>query len=123
MRITLSVLAALVAQSNATAQQAPGQEPYDNVCLACHGPRGVGGEAPPLVPLAKGADEMLAIIREGSGRMPPISRRELTDEQVLLVVEYLKLLSNKPKPAQPGPVSSRDFFDRSSSFRPVPGAL
>lgn len=71
----------------------PGQEQYDRVCKACHGPEARGDAGPRLVPFSRGADEVLAIVREGLGQMPPISVRELSDEEVARVVEYLTALS------------------------------
>jgi mono/diheme cytochrome c family protein len=93
MRSALTILIAMFVCAIATAQQPVGEEPYRKVCLACHGPLGRGDAGPRLVPLAKGSDEVLAIVREGSGQMPPISRIELTDEEILQIVEYLKFLS------------------------------
>ncbi len=48
---------------------------------------------------------MLAIVREGYGEMPPISTRELSDEQVRLAVEYLEILTRgaQREPAQAEP--------------------
>jgi mono/diheme cytochrome c family protein len=66
---------------------------FANVCAACHGAAGAGGLAPSLVPLNRGVDEVLAIVREGNGQMPPMSTREVTDEQVRQIVEYLRSLA------------------------------
>ena len=66
----------------------------------CHGPEGRGDQAPRLVPLAYEVDYILAIVREGYGEMPPISTRELNDEQVRLVVEYLEILTHDPEREQ-----------------------
>ena len=81
----------------ANAQDHPGVEPYNQVCGFCHGPEGRGDAAPPLVPLAYEVDYILAIVREGYGQMPPISTRELKDEQVRRVVEYLEILTRGPQ--------------------------
>ena len=70
------------------------------VCGFCHGPEGRGDPAPRLVPLAYEADYILAIVREGYGEMPPISTRELTDEQIGQVVEYLEVLTHDPQREQ-----------------------
>ena len=75
------------------AQEHPGEAAYAKVCETCHGPEGRGDLAPPLVPFAWDADYVLAVVHEGYGQMPPISTRELTDEEVLQVVEYLESLS------------------------------
>ena len=50
-----------------------------------------------LVPLAYEVDYVLAIVREGYGEMPPISTRELSEEQVRRVVEYLEILTRDPQ--------------------------
>jgi mono/diheme cytochrome c family protein len=34
--------------------------------------------------------EVLAIVREGNGEMPPVSSRELSDEDVARIVEHLR---------------------------------
>ena len=81
----------------ASAQDHPGVEPYNQVCGFCHGPEGRGDAAPPLVPVAYEVDYILAIVREGYGEMPPISTRELSDDQVRRVVEYLEILTRDPQ--------------------------
>jgi mono/diheme cytochrome c family protein len=65
---------------------------YASVCQACHGEQGRNGIAPPLVPMTRTANEVLAIVREGIGQMPQVSSRELSDAQVLAIVEYLRSL-------------------------------
>jgi mono/diheme cytochrome c family protein len=70
-----------------------GQEAYDRVCKVCHGEDARGDTGPRLVPFSRSSDEMLAIVREGTGRMPPISARELSDEGVALVAAYLTSLT------------------------------
>jgi hypothetical protein len=40
--------------------------------------------------LTKEPAEVLAIVREGIGQMPPVSSRELTDDAVKRVVEHLQ---------------------------------
>jgi len=67
----------------------PGAAPYAQVCGMCHGEAGKGDIAPPLVPGRFDPEYVLAIVREGYGQMPPISSRELTDDQVRQIVEYL----------------------------------
>jgi mono/diheme cytochrome c family protein len=73
----------------------PGQAAYDRVCHSCHGPEGRGDGAPRLVPFDRSYEELLAIVRDGRGQMPPISERRLTDEEVTLIIEYLKALSDR----------------------------
>jgi mono/diheme cytochrome c family protein len=80
-----------------TAQQPeappPGQEDFDRVCKVCHGAEARGDAGPRLVPFTREYDELLAIVREGSGQMPPISARQLPDEGVARILAYLKFLS------------------------------
>lgn len=70
--------------------QHPGEAAYGKVCITCHGPQGLGGLAPALAPMTYEADYVLAIVREGYGQMPPISERELSNEEVAQLVEYLR---------------------------------
>jgi alcohol dehydrogenase (cytochrome c) len=58
--------------------------------------------------MAKDADYVLAVVREGYGQMPPISSRELADEQIVQIVEYLKSLSAgvPGSPSSPSPTAS-----------------
>ncbi len=81
------------------AQDHPGAEPYQRVCQLCHGSGGRGDIAPGLVPLGFDAEYVLAVVREGYSQMPPISTRELTDDEVRQVVGYLDALSGPPAAA------------------------
>jgi mono/diheme cytochrome c family protein len=45
------------------------------------------------VPVSRGDDDVLGLVREGLGQMPPISARELSDEAVAQVVAYLKSIT------------------------------
>ena len=76
----------------ATPQARSAAEAFGSVCQPCHGPDGRGGVAPALVPMTKEVAEVLAIVREGLGQMPPVSSRELTDQQIAGIVEYLRSL-------------------------------
>jgi quinoprotein glucose dehydrogenase len=76
----------------AAAQARSGEEAFRAVCQSCHGVSGRGGIAPPLVPLSRGADEVTAIVREGTGQMPPVSSTELSDAEVTRIVEHLRSL-------------------------------
>jgi mono/diheme cytochrome c family protein len=71
----------------------PGQEEFDRVCKVCHGPEARGDAAPRLVPFTREYQELLGIVREGVGQMPPIAARQLSDEEVARVLDYLKFLS------------------------------
>ncbi len=77
----------------AMAQDHPGAGPYQRVCQLCHGAGGRGDIAPALVPLGFDAEYVLAVVREGYSQMPPISTRELTDDEVRQVVGYMESLS------------------------------
>ena len=81
------------------AQDHPGAEPYQQVCQLCHGASGRGDIAPALVPFGFDAEYVLAVVREGYGQMPPISRRELDDDAVRQVAGYLEVLTSPPAPA------------------------
>ncbi len=83
-----------------SAQDQPGTEPYQRVCQACHGELGKGDIAPPLVPGRFDPDYVLAVVREGFGQMPPISTRELTDDEVRAIVSYLASLTPEKPPVE-----------------------
>jgi quinoprotein glucose dehydrogenase len=86
-RMTTSVV---TTATRSVAEQ--GDVAFARVCQACHGPQGRNGLAPALVPMSKSANEVLGIVREGLGQMPPISPGELSDEEVRQVMEYLRSL-------------------------------
>ena len=97
--ILASCIVMLVGVHSAWAQEHPGKTAYGKVCLACHGPEGRGDLAPTLAPMSYDTDYVLAIVREGYGQMPPISARELSDEEIAQVVEYLKAPGEAPAAA------------------------
>lgn len=70
-----------------------GRTAFARVCQRCHGVEGRGDAAPRLVPFSREYDELLGIVREGAGQMPPISTRELSDENVAQILAYLQSLS------------------------------
>jgi len=74
----------------------PAQIAFDRVCKVCHGPEGRGDSAPRLVPFDRDYQEVLAIVRDGRGEMPPISERRVSDDEVKQIVEYLHSLSKPP---------------------------
>ena len=97
MRVLLACGVALVAVLDAaSAQEHPGARSYERVCQACHGPQGQGDLAPPLVPMPWETNYVMAIVREGYGQMPPISTRELDDQEVAQAVEYLRSVGETP---------------------------
>ena len=81
------------AQNRLAAILDQGQLAFDRVCQTCHGAGARGGAGPGLAPFSRDYDELLGIVREGAGEMPPISARELSDEGVAQVLAYLKSLS------------------------------
>lgn len=97
LRIAIAALVVTLGPSSvATAQdEHPGAAPYAQVCGMCHGERGAGDQGPPLVPGTFDPEYVLAVVREGFGQMPPISRRELTDDQVRAIVAYLASFDEK----------------------------
>ncbi len=90
-RVTTTTAAA-PATPTAPAQLRSGAEAFRAVCQSCHGENGRGGLAPSLAGLSKPADEVLAIVREGIGQMPPVSARELPDQEVAAIVDHLRAL-------------------------------
>ena len=97
MRVLLACgFAMFTALNVASAQEHPGARSYERVCQACHGPLGAGDLAPPLVPMPWETDYVMAIVREGYGQMPPISTRELNDQEVAQTVEYLRSVGEAP---------------------------
>jgi mono/diheme cytochrome c family protein len=72
-----------------------GQPVYERVCRVCHGPDGEGAAAPALVPFERELEDVLVIVRDGSGQMPPISAERVSDEEIAAVVAYLQTI--KPK--------------------------
>ena len=81
-----AALAAVAVPALAQSGNNPGKAPYDRVCGVCHGPDGQGNVAPALVPLEKDFDEVLAIVREGRGEMPPQSANAVSDDALKLIV-------------------------------------
>ena len=95
MRSLFAVYIVLAMMPAAAAQDHAGADPYQRVCQLCHGLEGRGDLGPTLVPLGFDADYVLAVVREGYSQMPPISRRELSDDDVRQVVAYLESLSSE----------------------------
>jgi mono/diheme cytochrome c family protein len=70
-----------------------GQRAFERICSGCHGPKAGGDVGPPLVPFHWVDREVLAIVREGNGMMPAMSARDISDEEVVAVAEYLRSLA------------------------------
>ena len=95
--VTAVAIASTALSVGGQAQQADpvraGQTAFGRVCQRCHGVEARGDDGPRLIPFSREYDELLGIVREGAGQMPPISTRELTDENVAQILAYLKSLS------------------------------
>ena len=99
-----------------TAQEHPGAAAYRRVCADCHGREGRGDIAPGIVPLAYDADYLLAIAREGYIEMPPISRREISDDEVRQVAAYLESLTSELAMAGTEAPATRDLSFSAVAF-------
>jgi mono/diheme cytochrome c family protein len=92
----LAVSVAGFARETRAGQSPPkGQPVYERVCRVCHGPEGEGAAGPALVPFERELEDVLVIVRDGTGQMPPISAERVSDEEIAAVVAYLKTI--KPK--------------------------
>ena len=112
--VALTLGLVMAPAASAQSQDHPGADPYQRVCQLCHGAGARGDLAPALVPLGFDADYVLAVVREGYSQMPPISRRELSDDEVREVVAYLGSLSSAV------PAASASSYDgpRTADGRP-----
>jgi quinoprotein glucose dehydrogenase len=90
-RPTTSSTTATTATPAAAVPQS-GADAFARVCQPCHGADGHGGLAPALVPLQRQTTEVRAIVREGLGQMPPVSTREVSDEDITRIVDHLRSL-------------------------------
>jgi mono/diheme cytochrome c family protein len=96
--VVLAMLSVVAVVRSAGAQSPPaGRAPYERVCSVCHGGDAKGDAGPALVPLDHDLDEVMVIVREGRGQMPPVSPERLTDDEIKAIVAYLKSL----EPATP----------------------
>lgn len=60
---------------------------YERNCIACHGPKGLGGSLAPK--RIQGHPEIAPVVRNGQGAMPPITESQLSDEDLALIQQYL----------------------------------
>ena len=96
MAVLVEVLAVTVLLMGAAARAQPdnmGKTAFERICAGCHGDKGAGDIGPRLVPFTWSNREVLAIVREGNGMMPAMSVRDINDEEVAAVAEYLRSLS------------------------------
>ena len=89
----LVTVQAVSAAQDSQDSKSTGKVAFDRVCKVCHGAEGSGDNAPRLVPFDREYDEVLGIVRDGLGEMPPISDRRVSDAEVKQIVEYLHSLS------------------------------
>jgi mono/diheme cytochrome c family protein len=90
---TASTAAQQASQSAAgPAATMTGQEGYASVCAGCHGALAAGGMGPRLAGMNRDVSEVLAIVREGKGQMPPMSDKEISDANLVRIVEFLRTL-------------------------------
>ncbi|MGC4080651.1 MAG: cytochrome c [Vicinamibacterales bacterium] len=69
-----------------------GRQAYERVCKVCHGDEGRGGAGPTLVPFERELEDVMTIVRDGTGQMPPISAERVSDDELAAIVRYLKSL-------------------------------
>jgi mono/diheme cytochrome c family protein len=91
----VAVLSFALFARGAGAQSDAGQAAFDRTCAGCHGVNGGGDVGPRLVPFTRGNRELLGIVRDGTGQMPALSARDVTDDEVIAVAEYLRRLSSE----------------------------
>jgi mono/diheme cytochrome c family protein len=79
----------------ALAQEPPGKAVYLRVCSVCHGADAMGKTGPALLPFDREYLEVRGIVRDGRGEMPAVSPADVTDEELIQIVAYLKKLTEK----------------------------
>jgi cytochrome c553 len=86
-----------------------GKEVYEGTCLPCHGARGDSLKAMDVDFSSKSFwkdktdEELINVIRNGKGGMPPFPK--LSDEQMADLLEYMKSLTREPPSVTPPPAS------------------
>lgn len=101
MRYLAGSLAATLIAGSALAAAAPatlnGKALYHEKCYMCHGPGGMGTgllerRVHPAL-LTQRTDlttvRVIAVVRSGLGNMPPLSRGEVSDQQLAAIAAYL----------------------------------
>jgi len=69
-----------------------GEELYANTCKQCHGAEGRGAQGPALVPFGWSDEEALRLIRQPECDMPPIPESDLSNQEVVEIVAYLRAI-------------------------------
>lgn len=78
----------------AWAADPPGKAAYERVCADCHGDDPAdGADGPALVPMYRTAEQVLDIVRSGTGQMHPLPETKISDEEVAAVVAWLQMQS------------------------------
>lgn len=71
-----------------------GKSAYARVCAQCHGDDPAdGGDGPALIPMDRTAQQVLGIVRSGTGKMHPLPESKISDAEVTAIVAYLQMLS------------------------------
>ncbi len=95
----LAALAGLSMSPTLAQDAAAGKAVYARVCAECHGKNaegGANGAGPPILPFAHEAPGMISIARAGKGEMAAFPRKDLSDQDIIDVVAYLKALGGPP---------------------------
>jgi mono/diheme cytochrome c family protein len=81
------------------AQEDPGRLAFERAgCDMCHGAEGDGeGLDPMLVPMTRDLDGLTAIVRQGFGHMPRMSRAEVSDADLARIHAWLQERSAGPQ--------------------------
>lgn len=124
MRLTRGVsgvsgLAMLMAWALASAPRAQdGGAAYARACASCHGDDGSGRLAPALVPFTRGSQDLLRIVRNGTGgMMTGFAAADVSDADVRAIEQYLRSLgtpSGGVSAASPGGAKGRVTFGSSA---------
>src|SRR5579871_5829112 len=90
----LMLLPAFGVAGTCWADDAAGKTAYARVCATCHGDDpGDGGDGPALVPMYRTPQQVLGIVRSGTGKMHPLAESKISDAEVVAIVGYLQMLS------------------------------
>jgi len=92
-RVVLGCLAVAISVCTVTMDRAAdnaGEGLYANKCSRCHGREGGGAQGPPLVPFKWSDQEAIRLIRQPECDMPPIPESDLSDEQALEIIAFLR---------------------------------
>jgi hypothetical protein len=89
------LLLAIVTISSAWADDPPGKVAYSRVCAHCHrDDPGDGADGPALLPMYRSTQQVLSIVRGGTGQMHPLPESKVSDAEVSAIVAWLQMQSN-----------------------------